>query len=141
MALFGLSKKKREQKEKAPAQREEKKAAPKKKKKAASSAAAHTASPSISSHASVLLRPHVTEKAAHLTAQNVYAFKVAPNATKQNVATAVRALYKVVPLKVAIVRVPKKRVQLRTRRGWGTKGGFKKAYVYLKKGDRIEFAT
>ena len=89
----------------------------------------------------VLLRPHVTEKSAQLTARGVYSFEVAQNATKKSVAQAGMALYKVTPVKVALVRVPTKRVILRTRRGWGTKGGLKKAYVYLKKGDRIEFAT
>jgi ribosomal protein L23 len=35
-----------------------------------------------------------------------------------------------------MVNIPKKNVFVRGK--WGTKGGGKKAYVYLKKGDKIE---
>ncbi len=89
---------------------------------------------------SVLVRPHITEKAAQLTAKDVYTFEVAPDATKTQIAAAVHALYKVTPRKIAIAKNAGKRVSLRTRRGWGMKGGVKKAYVYLTKGDRIEFS-
>lgn len=91
--------------------------------------------------ASVLVRPHITEKAAQATARGVYTFEVVKSATKTQVVDAVVALYKVTPVKVAMVKVPRKRVQLRRKRGYGTKGGLKKAYVYLKEGDRIEFAS
>lgn len=87
----------------------------------------------------VLLRPHVTEKAAELTARNVYAFEIARGVTKGEVKAAVASLYKVQPVKVAVLKTPGKKVRLRTRRGYGTKSGVRKAYVYLKKGDRIEF--
>lgn len=91
--------------------------------------------------ASVLLRPHITEKAAQATARNVYTFEVTSSATKTEVSRAVEALYKVTPVKIAMVKIPRKRVYLRRKRGYGTKGGLKKAYVYLKEGDRIEFAS
>jgi large subunit ribosomal protein L23 len=89
----------------------------------------------------VLLRPRITEKAAHLSAQNVYTFEVARNATKTDVINAIHAVYKVTPLKVNVVNNQGKRVRLRTRRGFGTRSGVKKVYVHLKKGDRIEFAS
>lgn len=109
--------------------------------KAASKRAVAAKSPAAAVPASVLVRPHITEKAAQATAKGVYTFEVAKSATKTQVMEAVQALYKVSPVKVAMVKVPRKRVQLRRKRGYGTKGGLKKAYVYLKDGDRIEFAS
>lgn len=87
----------------------------------------------------VILRPRVTEKGTDLAAENnAYAFEVDPRATKQQVAEGVRELYGVTPARVRMVRIPKKRT--RSRRGQvGITGGGKKAYVYLKKGDSIEF--
>lgn len=89
----------------------------------------------------VLVRPHVTEKAAQATARNVYTFEVTRDATKGEIAAAVEAVYKVKPVKIGLVKIPAARVRLRTRRGYGMRSGMKKAYVYLKKGDRIEFAS
>ena len=89
----------------------------------------------------VLLRPRITEKAAHLSAANVYTFDVAPRATSGDVAKAIEAVYRVKPRKVNIVKTAGKRVRLRNRRGFGARSGAKKAYVFLKKGDRIEFAS
>lgn len=107
----------------------------------ASSKGAVASSANASVPASVLVRPHITEKAAQATAKGIYTFEVAKSATKTQVMEAVQALYKVSPVKVAMVKIPRKRVQLRRKRGYGTKGGLKKAYVYLKEGDRIEFAS
>jgi len=89
----------------------------------------------------VLVRPHVTEKAAHATAQNIYTFEVTKAATKGEIAAAVQAVYKVTPVKIGLAKVPASRIRLKTRRGFGTRSGMKKAYVYLKKGDRIEFSS
>ena len=89
--------------------------------------------------ASVLLNPRITEKASLLAESNVYTFDVAPKTTKSEIAKAVKAAYKVTPLKVRTVTIPKKTTAPRGRRGKpGTTGGGKKAYVYLKKGDKIE---
>lgn len=88
----------------------------------------------------VLLRPRATEKAAHLSANNVYTFDVLQSATKGDIVKAIESVYRVKPVKVNLVKNQGKRVRLRTRRGFGTRAGSKKAYVYLKKGDRIEFA-
>lgn len=87
----------------------------------------------------LLSRPRITEKATTLaTVQNVYVFEIAPSANKIMVAQAVKELYKVTPEKVNIVKIPKKPVF--TKRIKGVKGGGKKAYVFLKKGDTIEIA-
>ena len=85
----------------------------------------------------VLQRPRITEKATILTDDNVYTFEVAPDANKIQIKQAVRQTYGVVPEKVRTVNMPYKKV--RSRRGNpGTKGGGKKAYVYLKEGDSID---
>ncbi len=88
----------------------------------------------------VIVRPHITEKAAIKTGDNVYVFEISSRATKTEVMKAINALYKVMPIKVNIVRKSPLTVPQRSRRGMpGTKSGMKKAYVYLKKGDKIEF--
>ncbi len=84
----------------------------------------------------VLVRPHVTEKATASAQRGVYVFEVSLKATKKEITKAVRALYKVVPVKVAIVPILSKKIIVKGRHG-ATKGS-KKAYVYLKKGDKLE---
>ena len=85
---------------------------------------------------SVLLRPRMTEKAAINTEKNVYVFEVKKDATKSSVSASVKALYKVTPVKVRMATTPSKVVFIRGKKG--VKSGFKKAYVQLKKGDKIE---
>lgn len=125
--MFGNNK---DEKKKAPAKKPAAKGAQKVTKKTDSGASGK-----------VLLRPRITEKAAHLSAQNVYTFDVAQRATKGDVVKAIEAVYRVKPQKVNLVKNQGKKVSLRTRRGFGTRAGVKKAYVYLKDGDRIEFAS
>lgn len=84
----------------------------------------------------VLLSPRVTEKGAISADHNAYIFNVNPRATKTSIAAAVTSMYKVTPIKVTTVTIPTKRVFAKGKRG--TKGGGKKAYVYLKKGDQIQ---
>ena len=90
---------------------------------------------------SIIRRPRLTEKAANLSSSNVYTFDIEAGASKHDVARAVSALYKVTPTKVNVVNTKGKKVALRTRRGTGTKNSNRKAYVYLKKGDTIDFAA
>ena len=87
-------------------------------------------------YANVLLRPRVTEKASFLLESNVYSFEVATKATKGEVIKAVQAYYKVLPMKVRMVKNPAKKVFMRGKKG--VKSGVKKAYVYLKKGNKLE---
>jgi ribosomal protein L23 len=47
-----------------------------------------------------------------------------------------KAFYNVTPIKIAIAKTPSKAVFVRGRKG--VKNGVKKAYVSLKKGDKIE---
>lgn len=87
----------------------------------------------------VILRPRITEKATVLAEKSsVYVFEVDKNATKPLIQKSIISIYNVVPKKITTVSVPAKKVFIRGK--VGTKSGMKKAYVYLKKGDKIEFA-
>ncbi|MEK7635264.1 MAG: 50S ribosomal protein L23 [Patescibacteria group bacterium] len=87
-------------------------------------------------YSDTLLRPRITEKASFVAEKGVYTFEVAVDATKKQVAEAVKVFYKVTPVKVNMVKNPAKQVFVRGKKG--TKAGVKKAYVYLKEGDKIE---
>ncbi len=84
--------------------------------------------------------PWLSEKALIATEKGVYTFEVGPEVTKHDVTLAVEKYYKVTPKAVRMVNLPGKKVNLRTRRGFGQKSGRRKAYVSLKKGDTISFA-
>jgi large subunit ribosomal protein L23 len=87
--------------------------------------------------AEFLLKPHITEQSNISSQKGVYTFRVHPSANKIIVKKAVQEMYGFKPLKISIINVPAKK---RTVRGkTGTKSGFKKALVYLKSGDKIEF--
>ncbi len=88
------------------------------------------------SHPGVLVRPHITEKASASAEKGAYVFQVATSANKRDIAKAVSGMYKVNPVKVTIVAIPKKSIMVKGRPGF-RKGG-KKAYVYLAKGEKIE---
>lgn len=85
----------------------------------------------------VLLRLRVTEKSALLSEKNAYTFLVADGATKPQIKAAVKEVYKVTPTQVNVIAAVKKNITRRGRKG--VKGANKKAIVFLKKGDKIEF--
>lgn len=85
----------------------------------------------------ILIKPLITEKAVMQNDKSVYTFMVAKNATKFSVARAVTALYKVTPVKVNIVNKKPSTKMSRSRGRAVSVSGYKKAYVYLKKGDNI----
>ena len=87
----------------------------------------------------VLIRPRITEKATDVTAQKTYVFEVAVDATKKDVFNAVKEYYKVTPRKVNLVKIPRKKRVNRRNRKVGMSALGKKAYVFLKDGDTIEF--
>lgn len=88
----------------------------------------------------IVRAPWFSEKALLLTEKGVYCFSIPADATKATVASAIHELYKVEPRKVRILNIPGKRKAMRTRRGLGQRAGRRKAYVYLKQGDTIQFA-
>jgi large subunit ribosomal protein L23 len=127
MALFG-SKKKSETKPEAKA------AAP------ATKQAASNSTQTGGNFAHVLKNPRITEKASMHQGVGVYTFDVDTRATKQDIAAAVRATYKVSPRKVRIVVVPSKMTRSMKTGRTGVKSGGKKAYVYLKNGETISIS-
>jgi len=85
----------------------------------------------------VLKRPHLTEKATNLFSYNAYVFDVDMQANKTQIARAVEEIYNVTPVKIRTLNQPNKHI--RTRKGMGTRTRGKKAIVYLKEGDSIQF--
>ncbi|HYD93122.1 MAG TPA: 50S ribosomal protein L23 [Candidatus Paceibacterota bacterium] len=108
-------------------------------KKAASKAPAPAKALENSKLEVALAAPWMSEKALIGTERGVYVFAVPADVTKTDVAQAVERIYKVVPTKVNIANLPAKRKALRTRRGFGVRARRHKAYVYLKKGETLEF--
>ena len=86
----------------------------------------------------VILKPRITEKAAVLGEKNVYAFEIKKGATKFEVRDAIKALYNVTPIRVNIVNKQARHFMSPMRGRDTMEHGLRKAYVYLKKGDRIE---
>jgi large subunit ribosomal protein L23 len=86
----------------------------------------------------VIQKPRITEKAAIRGEENVYTFEIAGGANKFEVRDAVKALYNVTPVKVNIVHKRPRHFMSRSRGREMMEHGLHKAYVYLKKGDRIE---
>ena len=84
----------------------------------------------------ILIKPHITEKATFSAENSVYVFQIDARGTKTEVNKAFKEKYKIDPLKVSTVTIPAKNVFVRGKRG--KKSGYKKAYVYLKKGTKIE---
>ena len=90
-----------------------------------------------SSVASIIIRPHITEKTGILSQSGVYTFQADRNANKQTIAKAVKELYKVNPVKIAVIKVPAKNIFVRGKRG--NVPGMKKAIVTVKRGEKIDF--
>lgn len=89
----------------------------------------------------ILKNTRITEKAAYMTLQNGYVFEVAPDATKNDIAKSIEALYGITPRKVNIVNRPARAFVSRTRNRRGIKSGLKKAYVFLEKGQKLDTAA
>jgi large subunit ribosomal protein L23 len=85
----------------------------------------------------IIKNPRITEKASFAAEQNVYTFDITKDANKTEIKKAVFVLYKVHPIKVNVLNIPRKSIMSRGKAG--VKGGGRKAFVYLKKGDKIDF--
>lgn len=87
----------------------------------------------------ILLKPVVTEKTTSMKEENnQVAFLVSPRAGKIDIKRAVEDAFKVKVENVSIV-VRKPGVKTKHGRAVGKISGWKKAYVTLAKGDKIEF--
>jgi large subunit ribosomal protein L23 len=87
--------------------------------------------------AEFLLRPHITEQSNLLAEKNIYTFQVSSRANKPIIKKAIKEMYGFEPIKIRIISVPSKKRIVAGKTG--IKPGFKKALVYLKSGDKIEF--
>ncbi|MEX0931539.1 MAG: 50S ribosomal protein L23 [Candidatus Paceibacterota bacterium] len=96
--------------------------------------------PAVSLHdtraSGVLLDPRITEKATDTAEKNIFVFNVAPSSTKQQIAQSVKEVYNVTPTKIRITKIPRKSIFMKGKKGFTASA--KKAYIYLKKGDKIE---
>ena len=63
-------------------------------------------------------------------------FEIANDANKTTVSQAIKTMYNVIPVRVNITRNPGKKHMSRGKMGFTQ--GVKKAYVYIKKGEKIE---
>ncbi|MBI3248538.1 MAG: 50S ribosomal protein L23 [Deltaproteobacteria bacterium] len=87
---------------------------------------------------SVLLAPLVTEKATLVNSMgNQVVFRVRPGANKYAIKNAVENLFKVKVTKVRTIQYLGK--ERRVGKSIGRRSAWKKAYVTLAEGDRIDF--
>jgi large subunit ribosomal protein L23 len=90
-------------------------------------------------HYDTILAPVITEKATVLSEQNKVVFKVAMDATKDEIAAAIETLFKVNVTKVNTMIVKGK--TKRFRGIMGRRNDVKKAIVTLAEGQSIDIAT
>jgi len=90
----------------------------------------------------ISIKPIVTEKATKLTeALNRYTFRVSPETNKTQIKSMVEELYGVKVTKVNTMIVRRKRKQRYTKGGLirGRRDAFKKAYVIVAEGQKIDY--
>ncbi|HEX4104299.1 MAG TPA: 50S ribosomal protein L23 [Candidatus Paceibacterota bacterium] len=85
----------------------------------------------------IIKKPWVTEKATRLSESGKYVFIVAPHATKPEIKKAVKETYKVDAVSVNMVNRPAK-IKRFGQAMKGATGGYRKAIVTLKKGQKID---
>ena len=90
-------------------------------------------------HYDTILAPIITEKATLLSEQNKVVFRVAGDASKDEIAAAVEALFKVNVTKVNTINVKGK--TKRFRGIMGKRADVKKAIVTLAEGQSIDVTT
>lgn len=89
---------------------------------------------------SLLLKPHISEKSFGSAEKGVYVFSVPLTSNKQVIKTSVENQFKVtvVDVKTSVLKgKPKRVVRKRQRPTVSHRTDIKKAYVTLKKGDKI----
>lgn len=88
--------------------------------------------------AKLIISPRVTEKASMQSNQNAFTFVVRGDATKLTLRDEIKREYKVTPRAINITNIPRQWTFVRGK--LGHQQGFKKAVVFLKKGDTISLA-
>ena len=92
-----------------------------------------------SRHYDTILSPVITEKATYLSEHNKVVFRVAMDASKDEIAAAVQELFKVTVVKVNTLIVKGKTKRWRGRPG--RRSDVKKAIVTLAEGQSIDITT
>ncbi len=87
----------------------------------------------------VIRAPVITEKSTIAQENNQYTFKVAENATKQDIKIAVETLYKVKVEKINTIILKGKVKRFKGR--LGKRNGVKKAIVRLASGQKIDLSS
>jgi len=87
----------------------------------------------------VVFGPHVTEKAVSGSDSNIHTFKVAVDATKREIKTAVQILFEVEVDDVRTVNVKGKAKAFGKRQG--KRKNWKKAYVRLAEGSSLDLGA
>ena len=90
-------------------------------------------------HYDTIIAPVITEKATMLSEHNKVVFRVAKDATKDEIAQAIQELFKVTVVKVNTLNVKGKTKRWRGRPG--RRADVKKAIVTLAEGQSIDVAT
>ena len=90
-------------------------------------------------HYDVVIAPVITEKATMASEQNKVVFKVAQDASKDEIAAAIEALFNVKVTKVNTLNVKGKTKRFRGRAG--RRSDVKKAIVTLAEGQSIDVTT
>lgn len=85
----------------------------------------------------VILRPLINEKSMNLVKGGFYTFEVGGSVTKEQIEKVVKAKFSVDVISVKTINLPKKRKTQRSRKGYYSTSGMRKALVQLKKGQKI----
>jgi large subunit ribosomal protein L23 len=86
----------------------------------------------------VILEPVVSEKSYALIDQNVYTFKVAPQASKPEIRDAVQSIFGVTVTNVNTLNRKGKRTRNRRTGAYGSRPDSKRAIITLAEGDSID---
>lgn len=78
---------------------------------------------------------HITEKSANASMKNVYTFVIPKDTNKTEFAKFIKKEHKVNPIKIATINIPGEYRFVRGKKLFFR--GYKKAMVYLKKGEKI----
>ncbi|OGE25974.1 50S ribosomal protein L23 [Candidatus Daviesbacteria bacterium RIFCSPHIGHO2_02_FULL_41_14] len=82
-------------------------------------------------------KPYITEKSMQLAGTGLYTFKVLQTATKEEIKKIVHSKFNVDVVSVRTISMKPLSKMQRSRKGYFTRSGFKKALVQLKKGQKI----
>jgi large subunit ribosomal protein L23 len=86
----------------------------------------------------IIIEPIVSEKSYALIDQNVYTFRVHPDASKPEIHDAVQEIFNVKVVKVNTINRKGKKMRVRRSNRFGKRPDTKRAIVTLAAGDRIE---